>query len=278
MIAAHRGGAGLGPENAPSTFAMSHALGVRTLETDVRATADGVALAFHDATLDRTTSLTGHVRARSRAELGDQVLSMTDLLGTYDDTEFLIDVKETRAIEPLAAAIRATRSADRVWVAGGWDAWLAAVVDQCPGVRASLGWRGLSTLMWAARCGVGAPRRLAAGVGAAHVPWRLTGVSWMADARVAARLVQQCEDLGLVLRAWTVNDPVDLAWLAGIGVPCLITDHPDVAREVLTGVPSRRPPARLAESWRTEIPAPLDQARCTRPGDAPSVRDLDRIR
>ncbi|BDZ59634.1 hypothetical protein GCM10025872_32910 [Barrientosiimonas endolithica] len=205
-VVAHRGGAGLGPENQLATFATSHALGVRVLETDARATADGVAVAHHDATLDRTTTLRGAVRDRSFADLGGQVLRMDELLRAHDDVELLVDVKEARVVGPLVAAIQATRSADRVWVAGGWDHWLSAVVERCPGVRPALGWRGLSTLMWSARRGV-RPRRLAGRAYAAHVPWRLNGVRWLADERVAVRLVEQCADLGLVLRAWTIDRP-----------------------------------------------------------------------
>src|SRR6478735_1221909 len=52
---AHRGGAGLGVENSMQAFARSTALGVRYLETDVRVTADGELVCFHDATLDRVT-------------------------------------------------------------------------------------------------------------------------------------------------------------------------------------------------------------------------------
>lgn len=244
VIAAHRGGAGLGPENQLPTFALSYALGVRMLETDVRATADGVALAFHDANLERTTSRSGPVREHTLAQLEPEVLPMSDLLDAYDDVEFLIDLKEARAIEPLARAVRATGTADRVWVAGGWDQWLSAVADECPGVRTALGWRGLSALMGSARWGLAPPARLGAHAGAAHVPWRLTGVNWLAHERITTRLVEQCDRLGLVLRAWTVDAPEDLAWLARLGVPCLITDRPDLAREVLIGLDRWTPPGQ----------------------------------
>lgn len=64
-VVAHRGGAGLGPENRLETFARSASLGVRYFETDARVSADGVAVAFHDDVLDRVTDQRGPVRTRS---------------------------------------------------------------------------------------------------------------------------------------------------------------------------------------------------------------------
>ena len=53
--------AGLAPENTMEAFDRSLALGVGVLETDVRVTADGVVVAFHDEDLGRVTDLTGPV-------------------------------------------------------------------------------------------------------------------------------------------------------------------------------------------------------------------------
>jgi glycerophosphoryl diester phosphodiesterase len=59
VIAAHRGGALLWPENSLRAFDGAIALGVDQIETDVRLSADGVAFLHHDAALDRTTNATG---------------------------------------------------------------------------------------------------------------------------------------------------------------------------------------------------------------------------
>ncbi len=56
----HRGFAPDGLENSMTAFTRALALGFRYLETDVRATSDGVLLAFHDARLERLTD--GHGR------------------------------------------------------------------------------------------------------------------------------------------------------------------------------------------------------------------------
>src|SRR5262245_32698517 len=58
LVVAHRGGAGLAPENTLGACARALQLGVDAIEVDVRLTRDGVPWVLHDATLDRTT--TGH--------------------------------------------------------------------------------------------------------------------------------------------------------------------------------------------------------------------------
>lgn len=50
-VQAHRGGAGLAPENTLAAFARALALGVDTLELDVGVTRDGVVVVAHDRTL-----------------------------------------------------------------------------------------------------------------------------------------------------------------------------------------------------------------------------------
>ncbi|GAA3397847.1 hypothetical protein GCM10017752_58190 [Streptomyces roseoviridis] len=59
---AHRGGTADGLENTAAAFRRAAAAGYRYFETDVHTTADGVLVAFHDATLDRVTDTGGRIR------------------------------------------------------------------------------------------------------------------------------------------------------------------------------------------------------------------------
>ncbi|GAA4419499.1 glycerophosphodiester phosphodiesterase [Georgenia halophila] len=252
----HRGGMGLAPENTLAAFERAAGLGLTYLETDVRVTADGVPVAFHDRTLDRVTGLRGPVAARSWAELsrarvhGEPVLRLDDLFAAFPDMCVALDVKEARAVRPVAEAIRRAGAAGRVCVAGGWDGWLAAVREACgPGLTTALGWRSLTALVSAACAGVRPPRAVATGA-FAHVGWTYGRLPVLHDRRVAVRLVEMAADLGVGVVAWTVEDSVSMRRLIDDGVAGIITDRPDVLREVLLArslwVPRRRPSLRPA--------------------------------
>nr|MCQ3812404.1 glycerophosphodiester phosphodiesterase [Acidimicrobiia bacterium] len=46
-------------------------------------------------------------------------------------------------------------------------------------------------------------------------------------------LIDAAHAAGLEVNVWTVNDPDQIAQLAALGADAVITDVPDVAREVL---------------------------------------------
>ena len=65
----HRGAAGHAPENTLAAAQKGIELGVDFVEIDVRRTADGVLVALHDSTLNRTTNGKGRVDSFSLHEL-----------------------------------------------------------------------------------------------------------------------------------------------------------------------------------------------------------------
>ncbi|MFC7403507.1 glycerophosphodiester phosphodiesterase family protein [Georgenia alba] len=251
---AHRGGMGLAPENTLLAFERAAGLGLTYLETDVRVTADGVPLAFHDRTLDRITDLRGPVASRTWAQISkarvhgtEPVLPLEDLLGSFPDACVSVDVKEARAVRPLVATIRRTGAAGRVCVAGGWDGWLAAVSGACgPALTTALGWRALTALVSAARTGVRPPRWIAGAADFAHVGLAYGRLPVLEDPLITARLVGMADELGIGVVAWTVDDAPTVHRLVDAGVAGVISDRPDVLREVLVARDLWTPPhARL---------------------------------
>jgi glycerophosphoryl diester phosphodiesterase len=234
LAIAHRGGAALAQENSLAAFALASGLGLRYLETDVRVTSDGHLVCFHDETLDRVTTATGPVRSKSLHELRALQINAMEPIPTFDealeafpDQCFTIDSKDLAGLEPLVKSLQRKGVAERVCVAGAWDGWLAHVREQVPGVTTALGWRSLTTLLMCARAGVRPPRALA-NAPFAHVPVKLGRVPIFGE-----RLVAMSHDLGIRLVTWTVNEPLVMRYLLDAGVDAIITDRPDVLREVL---------------------------------------------
>jgi len=229
LAIAHRGGAGLAAENTLEAFRRSYALGLRYLETDVRPTRDGQLVAFHDARLGRVTPAIGTVRARTLSELsqlpvlgGGPVVSLPAVLASFPRACFTLDVKHPDVIRPLAGLLTAAGLAHRVCVAAPRGRWLRELRDLVgPELCTALSWRELARL--ASR-----PRACYGDAGFAHVPLRLGRVPVFRD-----DLVARAHDAGVRAIVWTVNDPDTMHRLLDHGVDGIITDRPDLLREVL---------------------------------------------
>jgi len=74
VMIAHRCGAGLGPENTCAAVVQSSFFRPDFYEIDIRHTGDGVAVCFHDETLERTTNA---------AKILDQTASTSTVLGEF---------------------------------------------------------------------------------------------------------------------------------------------------------------------------------------------------
>ncbi len=260
LAVAHRGGAGLHPENTLTAFSHAYGLGVRWLETDVRSSADGVAVLHHDRTLQRLFGLDAAVadltwdRLRSlRTPAGDRLVRPIDVLDAFPDARLAVDLKDPAVVPGLLADVRRAGAAERVCLAGAPDRLLTAAADAEPGLTTALGWRTLVHLIAAARLGAPAPglARRPAHARWAHVPDRLVGAGVL-----TAGVVARADALGLHVMAWTVDEPARMHQLLDIGVRGVITDRPDLLREVLLARGQWRPPRATAVAPAAPSPGP----------------------
>ena len=113
---AHRGLATEAPENTLLAFAKALALGIRYLETDVHASADGVAIISHDPDLKRLTGRDVRIEQLTAAELaridlgeGQTFTTLAAALDAFPDARFNIDIKAEAAATPAAAAATSAR-------------------------------------------------------------------------------------------------------------------------------------------------------------------------
>ncbi len=230
---AHRGGAEEFPENTLRAFRHAVDLGYTHVETDVHATADGIAVAFHDDSLDRVTDGRGAVgdlpwnQVRQALVAGtDPILLLDELLEELPDTRINIDPKSDAAVGPLVEVLRRTGAIDRVCVCSFSDRRTRRVRDQ---IGASLcvgaGPRGIARLL-AASARLAAPASF--DFHAAQVPVRAKGLTLVRPA-----VLDAAHRHGVAVHVWTIDEPAEMHRLLDMGVDGIMTDRPAALRQVM---------------------------------------------
>ncbi|MER7193266.1 glycerophosphodiester phosphodiesterase [Streptomyces flaveolus] len=230
---AHRGGAADGLENTLRQFRHAVDAGYRYIETDVHATRDGKLVAFHDATLDRVTDGSGRIadlrweEVRHARVAGEEPVPLfEELLETFPEVRWNIDVKAEPALRPLLELIGRTNAWDRICVGSFSEARVVRAQRLAgPRLATSYGTRGVLSLRlrsW------GIPAALRRSAVAAQVPEAQSGIPV-----VDHRFLRTAHARGLQVHVWTVNDPARMHRLLDLGVDGIMTDHIDTLRKVM---------------------------------------------
>ena len=230
LVFAHRGGCALGPENTYAAFERGMAAGADGLELDVHLSADGIVVVHHDETLERTTSGSGRIAARTAAELarvdpgdGAGIPTLREVLRRHAGARIIVEMKvDTAAMgEALAREVRLAGAAERVCAAGYGLRSLTAARTALPEMASSAG--HMEVRMAVYRSWIGWPARQVA-YGGFQVPELAQG-----HRIVSPRFLRQAHQRGLRVQVWTVDEEADMKRLLTWGTDGLITNRPDVA-------------------------------------------------
>jgi len=243
LLAAHRGGALLWPENSLLAFRNAVALGVDFIEFDVHLSKDGEVVVIHDPTLDRTTTGSGPVKDRTVAEL--KAVRLKDRAGAVtEETVPTLDEVVTVAAQGkrrMLLEIKIDPSRARY---PGIEEKVLAILDR-HGMTGSTVVMAFEAPTWrrvrelrpdVATCALYSARMLGRTSLAAELDTlRSSGVRFIGleHTAVDAATVTQARAAGIGLGAWTVNDAAAMKRLTDAGAGILITDQPDVAKIVL---------------------------------------------
>jgi len=293
-IIAHRGGAGLAPENTLAAFAGAFSLDVDAVEMDVHLTADGEVVVYHDSKLKPEITRTPDgewlkepgptIRSLTLRQLkshdvgrvkpgtgyawrypsqkpvdGERIPTLGDVFALAKKmgntrVQFWIEVK-TSPLEPdltpppetvadaVIAVVRKASLIDRV-VLLSFD-WRSLVRAQKIAPEVSTAYlsrqSGRKDTIQAGRPGASpwtagldiddfgssVPRA----VHTAH------GRYWLPHYKdIDQRQLKEAHDLGLKVIVWTVNQRATMIYLIDLGADGIITDRPDVLKEVLAEV------------------------------------------
>lgn len=260
---AHRGGAGLKPENTLSAFSAAIARGYDGAELDVQLSADGVVVVHHDFRLNPVLTrfaggwLSGQTPAIKdlsyaalqaydigRADPGsDYVRSHPKLAPAEGERIPTLDAvlaraKEARSPFELFVELKTSQSpdsGDALVLAEEALAVMESYLDRT--VFVGFDWRGLKhikELAPGARCWFstdklnGDLKPILDGIANAKAN------GWFPDYRNAtAENVAYARTLGLQVGAWTVNEPGEMKKLVALGLDAICTDRPDLLAGLL---------------------------------------------
>jgi glycerophosphoryl diester phosphodiesterase len=248
-VHAHRGGAGLAPENTLAAFRNALALDVDVIELDVHVARDGEVVVLHDFTLSRTTHTPGYVREVALADLkrldagawfnprfaGERIPTLRevlDLVKAHPRVRLNIETKYPSPGEApppppdleerVLRQVRAAGMLDRVIVQSFYYPSLARFKALAPSVPAA----ALRTSRAPTSDPVGVVREARADI-------------WAPQAGLVEReAVEELHRAGIPVVPWTVNAPAEMERLLDAGIGRLrgdgiITDYPDRLLQVL---------------------------------------------
>jgi glycerophosphoryl diester phosphodiesterase len=244
LIAAHRGGAALWPENSLDAFRRAIALGVDALEFDVHMTGDGEIVVLHDPTLERTTSGRGAVRDLKWVDLAAVKLRRPD--GTVGEEPIatlaaVLDLVAPATVE-LMPEIKV--DANRQRYDGIEEKVLALLRSRGLLERATVQAFQPETIRRLRRLeprmrtmflvGRGDVERIRAQPAEAVRHARQLGATdlGMNHRLIDADVVSAARDAGMRLSAWTVNEEADIRRMLTLGVGVIMTDRPDLAKRL----------------------------------------------
>ncbi|CAN5278187.1 glycerophosphodiester phosphodiesterase [soil metagenome] len=234
----------LWPENTSFAFHEAADLGVDLFETDLRVTADGALICFHDATLDRTTDgsgltartdlnairqldagyrhrLAGNFPFRNR---GCSVPTLEEIVLRFPTAGFIVDLKAPGTEEPLARLVSDLELHGRVIVGSFSDERLHRFRN-LTGHRVPTSTASNETMRAiAAAVAGGRWNPFDRSTVAMQVP-----ISWYGFPVVTRRLVALARRWQRLLHCWTINEPGEMERLFESGVDAVITDRVDLA-------------------------------------------------
>jgi glycerophosphoryl diester phosphodiesterase len=229
LIIAHRGAAGLAPENTLAAIRKGLAHHAHGIEVDVQRSADGVLVLIHDETVNRTTNGAGAVRELSWSEMrhldggsyysslfaGEPIPMLEDALALLrkEAVTLVIEIKDPHFYPEMSRQI--------VEMISRYDAQNQVVVISFDHTELQI----VQRLAPDIRLGILLTR-----------PWpvpkiaksQIVDVYWL-TVLLDPTFVRRMHGQGYEVWVWTVNSPALMNWLRWLGVDGLTTDHPELA-------------------------------------------------
>jgi glycerophosphoryl diester phosphodiesterase len=256
LVIAHRGGAGVFPENTLYAFQNSWKLGADVLETDVRETADGKLVLLHDKTVNRTTNGEGEVSQMTLEEVkkldaADKfskdngqtfpfrnqkitIPTLEEVFSALPDAKFNIEIKQPSPTidDSLCSLIREKKMTEKVVIASFSQEALDEFRSKCPEVATSASTSEMTKFLAYQKSGIS--ESFSPQMSALQTAEKLGFLQI-----VTKDFVENAHKLNLQVHVWTINNPEDMRRLFELGVDGIMTNYPDKLLEVRNNLQKR---------------------------------------
>lgn len=247
----HRGGAGLFPEN--TLYAFQHATSeyqTDMLEMDLVISSDDNIMVSHDKTVDRTTDATGNINDMTLAELkaldaayrfdpdgdssyplrgqGIQMATLEEIFQALPNQHYLLEIKDTENEyeQELHDLIVQYDMRDRVIFGSFIDSALDRMLAIDPDIATYYPTAAATCFVTAANDGDDPMVECDKHYDALSLP----------EGGIFPELISFAHANGIAVWAWTIDDPGFMQSLFDMGVDGIITNRPDLLRQVIDGL------------------------------------------
>lgn len=230
-IIGHRGAAGLAPENSLSAIGKALAIGCERIEIDVHQTADSILVVMHDETINRTTNGKGRIRNMTYEALlsysinplydssAEKIPSLEEVIAAVNGRAgLLIELKQGNDYYPgieerLAGIIRKHDAASWCMV----QSFNKEVLARMSGIAPELPLHQL--LISSYFTDVEQEKHISEAA--------------VFSSLLSKKFIDRMHACGKRVNVWTVNSKKEMEYFIRLGVDGIITDYPNLAKEVI---------------------------------------------
>lgn len=223
QVIAHRGASGHAQENSLDAFKLAVEMGADWVEMDVRKSGDGMLVVSHDANLPDQRQIAD----TPSSELPSEIPNFTEALEACEGTGVVVEIKnfpnepgydaEHMISIAVAGTLRGYRDTEDILV-------ISFNLDSVNRIRAldpeiATGFLVFDPVL--ASQSIQMARDNEHSVISFH------------SSNISEALVGRAHDAGLLVHAWTVNDPKQMRQFIEAGVDGIVSDYPDITRKLV---------------------------------------------
>ncbi|MDO6656557.1 glycerophosphodiester phosphodiesterase [Anaerobacillus sp. 1_MG-2023] len=236
QIYGHRGSSGTHPENTLLSFQAAHRAGAHGIELDVQLTKDLVPVVIHDERVERTTNGIGFVKDFLYEDLirldagltfsnrfqGSSIPSLKDVLEWVSSTSLLLNIELKNGVFPYNSLedrvldlLTYYKLCDRTILSSFNHYSIQKLAQKNDKIETAVLLMEKIIDPWDYLQRVGAQ--------SLHIEWQA----------VDEHLMKNTQKRGIPVRAFTVNDPLQVSNLQKLGCSAIFTDYPASAIQTI---------------------------------------------